>query len=339
MENGPEMKSLNRLAAALALAGLLASAPARADVSEVRISKQPSIIYMAMLLMEHDKLIEKHGAQQGLPNLKANWLTFTGGGAGLEALISGNVDLVTTGVTNLLVAWDRTKGEVKGVSGAAATPLLLVTRNPDVKTLADFTEKDKIAVPTIKISTQAIVMQMAAEKLFGESGRNKLDPITVQLGHPDATASVLSPMVEVNSHFSAPPYQQLELKDPRVHLVLDSNDVIGGPLSNAVVFGTRKFHDANPKVVAAFLGALEEANAIIDRDPRRAAEVYLEMTREKFAVDELAALIKSPGMIYSATPHATTKVAEHMFKTGLIKTRPKSWQDFFFPEIHNRPGT
>src|SRR5919202_661193 len=122
MENGPEMKSLNRLAAALALAGLLASASARADVSEVLISKQPSIIYMAMLLMEHDKLVEKHGAQQGLPNLKANWLTFTGGGAGLEALSWGKGRWWTSGGAGLRVARPRTNAGRGGWRGAPDTP-------------------------------------------------------------------------------------------------------------------------------------------------------------------------------------------------------------------------
>jgi NitT/TauT family transport system substrate-binding protein len=217
--------------------------------------------------------------------------------------------------------------------------MLLVTRDPNVKTLKDFTDKDKIAVPTIKVSSQAMVLKMALEKMYGESSRDTLDPVTVQLGHPDAMLAVVGGTSEVNSHFSAPPYQYTELKTPGVHLVLDSSDVFGGPASNAVVFGTRKFYDANPKTIAAFMAGLEEANQLIARDPAAAAKIYLDATKEKYGVDEVVAMIKAPNVVYSTTPNATMVFANFMVKTGLIKTRPASWKEFFFPVVHNLPGT
>ena len=227
--------------------------PALAEVGEIRITKQPSIIYLPLVVMEQNKLVEKHARAAGLGEVKMTWVTLTSGGAATDALLSGSVDLVTSGVSNLLLLWDRTNGQVMGVTSVGGLPMLLVTRDPDVKTLKDFTPKDKIAVPTIKVSSQAIVLKMAMEKLYGEASRDKLDPMTVQLGHPDAMTAVVGGASEVNSHFSAPPYQATELKAPGVHLVLDSSTVFGGPASNAVVFGTRKFCDANPKTIAAFL--------------------------------------------------------------------------------------
>ena len=254
-------------------------------------------------------------------------------------MLSGNVDLVTSGVSNLLLLWERTKGEVKGVTSVGGLPMLLVTRDPNVKTLKDFTDKDKIAVPTIKVSSQAMVLKMALEKMYGESSRDKLDAVTVQLGHPDAMLAVVGGTSEVNSHFSAPPYQYTELKAPGVHLVLDSSDVFGGPASNAVVFGTRKFYDANPKTIAAFMASLEEANQLIARDPAAAAKIYLDATKEKYSIDEVVSMIKAPNVVYSTTPNATMVFANFMVKTGLIKTRPASWKEFFFPVVHNLPGT
>ncbi|TMG85900.1 MAG: ABC transporter substrate-binding protein [Betaproteobacteria bacterium] len=295
--------------ASLALA--LAS-PACAEVSEFRITKQPSIIYLPLVVMEQNRLVEKHARAAGLGEIKVQWITFNSGGAATDALLSGNVDLVTSGVSNLLLLWERTKGEVKGVTSVGGLPMLLVTRDPNVKTLKDFTDKDKIAVPTIKVSSQAMVLKMALEKMYGESSRDKLDAVTVQLGHPDAMLAVVGGTSEVNSHFSAPPYQYTELKAPGVHLVLDSSDVFGGPASNAVVFGTRKFYDANPKTIAAFMASLEE---------------------------EVVSMIKAPNVVYSTTPNATMVFANFMVKTGLIKTRPASWKEFFFPVVHNLPGT
>ena len=226
------MHSLARVAGALLVGAFLALAgPAAAEVKEVRITHQPGMIYMPVILLEQGKLIEKHAAAAGLGDVKVSWVTLTSGGASVDALISGNVDFVTSGATNLLLAWDRTRGEVKGLAGSGGAPMLLVTRNPDVKTLADFSAKDRIAVPTVKVSTQAVCCRSRPSASFGEAGRNKLDPITIQLGHPDAVGAVLSTNNEVNSHFSLPPYQQIELKDPRVHAVLNSYDLVGGPIT------------------------------------------------------------------------------------------------------------
>jgi len=189
------------------------------------------------------------------------------------------------------------------------------------------------------VSSQAMVLKMAMEKMYGEAARDKLDAMTVQLGHPDAMIAVVGGTSEVNSHFSAPPYQFTELKAPGVHLVLDSSDVFGGPASNAVVFGTRKFYDANPKTIAAFMAGLEEANRLIAHDPAVAAKIYLDATHEKYSVDEVVAMIRAPNVVYSTTPNATMVFANFMFKTGLIKTRPGTWKEFFFPVVHNLPGT
>jgi NitT/TauT family transport system substrate-binding protein len=165
-----------------------------------------------------------------LGNVKVDWVLVASGGAATEGLISGNLDVVGAGVSNLLTAWDRTRGEVKGLAASSGAPMLLVTRNPNVKTLADFSDKDRIAVPTLKISPQAVMLQIAAARQLGETDRQKLDPITIRVSHTDAVRAVLSDTNEVNSHFSLPPYQQMELKDPRVHVVLNSYEIVGRPL-------------------------------------------------------------------------------------------------------------
>ncbi len=324
---------------ASAAAGALFVTPVHAEVSELRITKQPSVIYLPLVIMEENKLVEKQAKAAGLGDLKVNWITLSGGGAATDALLSGNVELVTTGVGNLLTLWDKTKGQVKGVSAASAVPLVLFSRNPNVKSLKDFSDADKIAVPTIKVSTQATVLQMACEKEFGPENRTKLDALTVAMSHPDAAGAISNPAHELNAHFSAPPYQTAQAKNPLLHVVLNSTDVVGGPMTNAVVFGTTQFHDANPKTVAAFIAALNEANAMIKNDPRGAAEIYLKATKEKFTVDELVEIMKAPATEYSTTPYNTMKFADHMLKVGTLKTKPASWKDYFFPESHGLPGS
>ena len=332
------MSSMTRLIAAFALLVAFLS-PLHAETGEVRITKQPGLLYLPMILMETGKLVEKHAAAAGLGDVKTTWITFNSGGAATDALLSGNVDFVTSGASNMLLLWDRTKGQVKGVAACGGMPMYLLTRNPDIKTLKDFSAKDRIAVPTIKVSSQATILQMAAEQEFGPGQAGKLDSITLQLGHPDATLSILSPQSEVNSHFSLPPYQNIELKDPAVHKVLSSLDVFGGPVNNAIVFSTTKFHDANPKVMAAVMAALAEAMQMIKTEPKKAVDIYLSQVKEKVSAEELVAILAEPGVVFDVAPVGMQKFATFMAKAGTIKTAPASWKDFFFAEAHALNGT
>ena len=192
------------------LLALLLPGVARAEVSELRITKQPGIIYLAPIVMEQQQLVEKAAAGLGLPGLSVKYVTFGGGGAATDALLSGSVDIVTTGASNMLLLWDRTHGQVKGLAGSSATPMWLISNNPAVKSLTDLTAADKIAVPTVKVSSQAIVLQIAARKLYGDADFAHFDAMTTTLGHPDAQASLTSAGGALTGHFSGAPYQAAE---------------------------------------------------------------------------------------------------------------------------------
>ena len=323
---------------AVLIAACATALPLHAEVSEVRISKQYGLPYLTVVIVEQQRLIEKHAKAAGLGDVKVSWVTIGSGGTSTDSLLAGNLDFVTSGISNMMLLWSRTGGQVKALAAVGAVPLLLVTRNPNIKTIADFTEKDKIAVPTIKVSMQSTILGIAAFKLYGESGRGRFDPFTVAMSHPDATAALLSGAGEVNSHFSVPPYQNIALKGPGVRTVLDSADVMGGPATITVIFGMTKFREANPKTVAAMMAALVEASDFIARDKRAAADLYLKATKEKISAEDLAAMLESPAYRFTQAPNGTLKYAEQMFRTGVIKTQPASWKDAFFPEAHGLPG-
>ena len=130
----------------------------------------------------------------------------------------------------------------------------------------------------------------------------------------------------------------MALKAPGVRAILNSTDVMGGPATITLIFGTVKFHDANPKTIAAIYAAMGEAMDFIARDKRAAADIYLKATKEKITLDELTAMLESPGFVFSRAPNGTLLYAEQMFKTGVIKTKPSSWKDAFFAEAHALPG-
>lgn len=330
------LKSLKVVAAGVAVACLAFSGVARAEVSEVRITRQPGLSYIPMIIVEQQKLIEKHAASEGIPALKPQFITLSGGGAANEALLSRNVDLVMTSPSNMLLLNDRTKGTVKGFFGIGGSPMLLLSRNPNVKTIADFGPGDRIAVPTLKTSTQAILLQMASEKATGDA--HKLDSITIQLGHPDAYASLTNSMSEVNSHFSLSPYQEGALKNPAVHEVLSSNDIVPQQFNNSIIYGYDQFATHNPKVIEAVKGALQDAYDLIQNQPDEAAKIWLEATKEKMTVDEVKSALKAPGSFFSLTPYGTELIAGHFYKMGVLRAKPRNWKEYFIASSHDMKG-
>jgi NitT/TauT family transport system substrate-binding protein len=330
---------LAAILSAASVVGIATSAASAAESLEFRIARQPGLVYLQGVVMEEKKLIEKHAAALGLNDVKVTWSIITSGGVITETLISGSIDMAITGISNMVLMWGKTNGEVKSVAAVAGLPQLLVTRNPNIKTIKDFGPDDRIAVPTIRASMQSMVLGMALEQTYGPGAQGKLDSNQVQFGHPDAVQAILNPRHEINSHFSIPPYYEIELKAPDVHVVLNSNDVLGGKATITNAWSTHKFVDANPIKIKAFIAALDEVNAMIKKDPKSVAEIYLSATKEKITVDELAALIVRPDAIFDAAPQRSMQYAEYMYRIGMIKTKPSSWKDYFFPAVHDRPGS
>jgi NitT/TauT family transport system substrate-binding protein len=337
------MRALPRRIYRTAIVGLalLGVSPALAqEKSEITITRQPGIVYLPSHVMEKMNLIEKQAAKLGLKDLKVNWVNLSGGGAQTDALLAGNIDAVNTGVGNLLLLNDRTKGGVKAIVASSALPLALISRDPSIKTLADIKPSDRIAVPTVKVSTQAILLQMAAAKMFGDKEYAKFDANTVQLGHPDAFGAMTNPKGEISSHFAAPPFQFRELKSvPGAHIVVQSQDIIGSPLTQSQFFCTTKFADANPRAIQAIMAATVEAQAFIREHPADAVKMYKEVTHDTTSDADLLAYLKEPMMMeFNPQPQGVMKFAQHLYKIGTLKTEPKSWKDYYLPIAHNLPG-
>jgi NitT/TauT family transport system substrate-binding protein len=315
---------------------------ARAEVDEVRLSKQYGLPYLPFMVMEQHQLLEKQAEKQGL-KLKVSWTTLSNATAMMEAILSGQMDFITPGVPTLATMWDKTVGtpnEIRALSAVQSMPYVLVTRSPHIKTIRDFTEQDRIALPAVKLTGHAIALQMAAAREWGREHYDKLDSITTSLSHPDATAALLAGKSEINAHFASSPFYYIELATPGVHKVLHSYEVAGGRHTNGVLMASKKFHDANPKVCAAVVAALDEANGFIKANPRKAAEIYIAMTREKRStLDELEKMVADPDVDYTTTPINVMKFVEFMNLAGTVKKKPASWKDLFFPTAYAMPGS
>lgn len=322
-------------------AALLAGAgTARAEIAEVRIARQPSLGHLPLMIMEERRLLETHAAARGLPGLKAVFVTLAGGAAMNDALLSGSIQFAAGGVPPLVLLWSKTEGTalaVKGVAAMNSMPLLMNTNNPKIRTLADFTDRDKIALPAVKVSVQAMFLQMAAEKELGAARRNELDRLTVTLSHPDGMAALLSGG-EVTAHFTAAPIQELERARPGIRTVLNTFDILGAPSTFNVVWASSAFVAANPVLYAAFTAALEEAVTAIDADRTAAAEAYVRLSRDASDVALIRRILDDPQVRFTTTPQAIGRYVDFMARTQVIR-RAGAWRDLFFANVHGKDGS
>ncbi len=319
---------------ALLLWGATGPNTARAEATSVRAAKQYGLGYVQYMIMEDQKLVEKHAKAAGLGDITVEWNTFRSSDVMNDALISGSVDFVSLGVPGIMTIWDRTKGtiDVRGATGLNAMPIALNVRNPDIKSIKDFTEKDRIAVPAVGVSNQAILLRMAAEKEFGQGQHTKLDHLTVTMAHPDATVAMLTGQADVTANFSSVPFQYRQQKQAGIRELTTSTQILGAPFSFNVVATTAKFRSDNPKLYASFLAALKEATAMVNNDKKWTAETYLRISKDKMPVEELMEIINRPDIEFTTKLSGADPMIKFMARTGNFKNKPEGMKELVFPE-------
>jgi sulfonate transport system substrate-binding protein len=328
------------LAFVVCAAALVPASPSLAESGQIRIAEQYGLAYLPLIVMEKQKLFEKRAAELGITT-KPVYTTLGNNGAANDALLSGSVDVITNGPPGFLIFWARTKGtrsEVKGIAPLLSQSSWLNTRNPNIKSVRDFTPNDRIALSAAKNSGQAVLLEMAVAKAFGEKHYDKLDPLVVSLPHPDGMNMLLAGKTEVTAHFTSPPYQNIEAKTPGIHTILTSEEVMGGPSTFNLLFTTVKFEQDNPKAVEALVMALGDAQAFIKANKDQAADIYLATAGSSMSKTEAVGLLNDPGIQYTLTPQKMMAYATFMKQVGTLKAVPNDWKDMFFPFVHDQPG-
>ena len=302
----------------------------------LRIAEQFGFASVPLMVMQQHHLLERQLRAQGL-HTKVDWLRFSGGAAMNDALLSGSLNIATGGITPLLTIWDKSHGAVKGMASLGSIPLVLVTNDPAVKTLKDFGPRDKIAVPAVRVSIQAVFLQMAAAKVFGPKKYDCLDRYTVSMPHPDALVAMLS-HTAITAHISSSPYVEQELASPGAHEVISSERLLG-PTTNVALYTTTRFHHDHPRVYAAVMAALTKAMQMIHANKQVALQAYLAIEKSKVPKTLLERAFTDPANHFTETPQGFQLYADFMYDHGELGRRLASWKDAFFPGIRNRKGS
>ena len=314
---------------------VLPATAAFAEASTLRVAKQFGLGYIQFMIMEDQKFVEKHAKAAGLGDIKVEWNTFRSSDVMNDALISNNLDFACLGVPGLATIWGRTRGnyDVRAASGLNALPLFLNVRDPSINSIRDFKESHRIALPAVKVSMQALMLQMAAAKEWGEKEFQKLDSLTVSLAHPDATAMMVGGRSEVVANFSSFPFQARQLKEPGIKRITSSVEILGGPSSFNVIATTAKFRNDNPKLYKAFLAALDEATDFVNRDKDRAADIYIKVSNDKTPKADILEIMNDRDVKFTTEIFNLGVFTDFMAKVGSLKNPPKDWTtEMIFPE-------
>lgn len=322
------------------VAALAATATAAQAEGRIRVAQQFGIGYLLLDVVREQQLIEKHGKQLGV-EVQVEWAQLSGATVMNEALLAGSLDIVSAGIPPALVLWDRTRGKqnVKVVASLGSLPNYLLTNNPNVRSLKDLSDKDRIAVPAAGVGFQSRTLQIETARQFGAADFKRFDTISVSLPHPDATAALIKGGSEVNTHFSSAPFYYQALENKQVRKVLSSYDILGGPATFNVLYTTQKFHDENPKTYKAFYNALVEAEQFVKANKAKAAEVFIRVQQSKLSPELVRRIVEDPENDFTVTPQRTFVYADELHKLGVIKNRATSWKDYFFEEAHASPGS
>ncbi|MDR0664883.1 MAG: ABC transporter substrate-binding protein [Helicobacteraceae bacterium] len=319
--------------AALALA-LFVSA-LFAQQLEVRLSKQYGVNYLPLIVIEDQRLIEKHAKAAGLGEVTTEWITFGSGAVGNDALIAGQVDFVSGGVAPFLRLWDKTKGKVKGFVALDQALYYFNTNNPSITGLRDINKSDRIAVSAVKSSFQAVLLQMASAKEFGVKNYDKFDSQTITLKQPDSLIALTSGVKDITIHIATEPFNTIEARSPLVHRFLTSRDIVGGLHTNLMVWTSEDFYAKNPKLAKAVYAAFDEAIDWINANESEAATLYIRATKTREPHDLIYGVIASADLEYSIKPSENiTLFSDFLYDVGAIKSKPASWKELFFDINH-----
>jgi NitT/TauT family transport system substrate-binding protein len=327
---------------AVSLLSLAGMRPAVADVANVRIVAPADLAMLPLAVATHEHLAEQHAEARGLRNTTVQWLTPTGGNA-IEQLLNGQADVVaTTDIVGFLLAWDERTGtpqEIRGLAALAQMPYQLLSRNPAIETIRNLGPKDRIAVPAVKTSLPAVMLEMAAADEWGATHYDRLDPLTVALGSDAADTALHAGKGDIDADFSRMPYADDERGDPAIHRVMDSFDIAGSH-SIALLITTAQFRDANPALCAALVGAINDADTFIKEKRGAAAEIYDKAANsEGIPVEDLTDMLGDPDTAFVAAPAGIQRITAFLHQIGRLKHGPDTWQQLFFPEIYKQPGS
>lgn len=306
----------------LALSGCAIKNQRNSKISRISIAEQFGLAYAPLQVMKELKLLEKN-----LPGVEVTWKQLGNTAAIREAMVAKEVDIGFMAIPPFLIGWDKGM-EWKIFTGLSKSPVGLVVNNPNIKSIKDFTDKDRIAVPQPG-SVQHILLSMACEREFGDS--KKLDNQLITLAHPDGMNALLAKN-DITAHFTAPPYLTKELETQGMHQILSGSEAMGKDFTFIVGVSTSNFHDKSTKEYKALIKSLNEAIEYMKQN-KKETQILLSKAYEMSEAD-MEKYMKLEGVSYENSVTGVNEFAEFMKRSGYISKVPQSINEILWEDVN-----
>jgi NitT/TauT family transport system substrate-binding protein len=274
--------------------------------------------------MKENKILQKN-----YPGVNIDWKQLGNTAAIREAMLSNQVDVGFMAIPPFLIGLDKGM-QWKIASGLSESPVALVTNSENIKSISDFSQKDRIALPQPG-SIQHILLAMECEKEFGDA--KKLDNLLVTLAHPDGMNALLSAK-DITAHFTTPPYLFKELEQTNIHQILDGKEAIGVDFTFVVGVTTNKFYDTKPELYSAFIKSLKESIQFMQKNPNKAAEILAPIY--KLSKEEVLKYITHKDMVYTSEVRGVNEFGKFMKRNNYISKEYSDKNSTMWEDVKNK---
>ncbi len=308
-----------RLTAALALSAAVLCGCGKKEPQTMGIAEQFGIAYAPLQIMREQKLLEKR-----LPDVEILWKQFGGPTAIREGMLNGEIDFGFMGVAPVIIGKESGM-KWRYATAISANEVAVVVSDPEVQSLSDLTEKDRIAILSPACTQHVILRKLALDQL-GDA--EVLDHQLVSMNHPDSVSALLSG-TEITAHVSTPPYITQETEGG-AHVIATGEEVMGGPFTFISGVAMEEFYEEHRDWYDAFLDALQEAIDYINQNREEAVKLLAPV----YGISEeaLAEQMGGDGTIYSRELKGIERMSRTMYETGFIK-EPIKVEDLVFDNV------
>lgn len=298
-----------RLCLSVLFSVLLLGGCKKEEEKTIGIAEQYGIAYAPLNIMKEMGILEKK-----LPGVTIRWEQFGGPTAIRESMLNGQIDFGFMGVAPVLIGIDNGM-EWKYATGISSNEVAVVTDRPDIKTLADFSDQDRIAILSPGC-TQHVLLCMLAERQLHDA--HALDRQTVSMSHPDALQALIS-HTEITAHIATPPYIAREVQEG-MHIMATGEEIVGEPFTFISGVAMTEFYEEHRDWYDAFIEALDESIDYINEHMEECVSILAPVYG--VSEEELMRQMTYNGTIYSNRLEGVEKISEAMERMGFTKKNP-----------------
>lgn len=304
---------------------------------ELRIGVGHGIGFLPLFLANDLKLFDKHAKAAGL-NGRILIQRFYNSAALRQAVEKGDIAAGTYGLSAFLQARETPK-QMVAISGLTTMPVVLLTSRGDIASLSDIKPGQKIAVP-LMTSPQTAYLRLQAQQWFTAGLWPRLQQQLVVMPHQDALDALTEGKPDIAAYFSSPPFTQVALKDSRIRPILSSVDALGGKSSFFLLASPRATLAAQPLLAQVVSRAIDEASAIISKNPKQAALTWLKYEpSHRLDARAVEAILQDLKDEFGSGVYGVTATATLLARDGRLRDAVWNWKDVVAPALAAGPGS